>query len=879
VTAGVFRVLAKLALPVLLQEKRGAGPLRSGRTQLKKNFKAALAIAGVLLGAAACLGADATLTLHGRIVDEDGLPVSGAQVRLEHVGAPTKPADSAQTTTATGAQTTASGQPSASPQTFEATSDDTGAFTIVNLEPGDYTVRIVKATFFVLSGQSITLSPDSTEFSFTLNHSEEVHEKIDVNAPPDRIDPENTAETASLNVTEIRDIPVPSSHTLQQSLIAMPQVLRDNLNLLHVAGARTTQAQYLLDGFDIGDPVSGQLDARFSVDAVRTAEVQTAGLGAQYYHPGAAVLSFHTPEGDDKFRFGAVDFIPGINVQNGVRFGNYYPRFSFSGPIKKGKLWYSESLSMQHTLSIINGLPSNADSVDQWSGDSLTRLLWLIAPNHSLHGSFLYNQASSTNSGLSTITPISTTSDVNSHRIFGSVKDQWWIGKTLYELGFAADESYVNSVPKGTAPYILLVNGSEGNYYQALHSTGHRYQGFFDAILTGFEWHGSHTISTGADISSIDLTQSAHRTEIQALRADLTLARLTTFTGPANFYVTDTLAGGFVQDLWTISKHLVAQLGVRADWDRFVQGAIAGPRLALNYLPFADDRTKFTAGWGMCSIPMNLSMIGQTEDQKQVDTLYDLTGKVVTAGPATSQFVQMPNGYQMPYFQIANVGWQQRLKRNTLLGLELLARDEHHGLVYETVPPGQIGATFVLQTSRRDIYRGLTATVRHNWQNGAYLFASYTRSNARTDQALDPFLGSLYFAAQQPASLSWDAPNRILSWGNVPTPFWGLQFNFFYEYRSGYPFSVINQQQFLVGPPNSLRFPVYSNLTVSLEKQFHFTGRLFAVRVAVVNALDRANPDTVVNNIDAIGTTPNFLTFSGGQDRAITARLRFISKK
>jgi len=872
-------VRGKLGLPILLNEKLKADPLPLGRAQLKKNFKAALAVAVVLLGAAGCFGADATLVLQGRIVDEDGLPVSGAQVKLEHVGEPTKPSDVTQIPAAAGEPTTRSGQAVASGQIFAATSDDTGAFTIAALEPGDYTVRIVKATFFVLSGQTITLSADNTEFTFTLNHTEEVHEKVDVTAPPDRIDPSSTSETASLNATEIRDIPVPSSHTLQQSLIAMPQVLRDNLLLLHVAGARTTQAQYLLDGFDIGDPVSGQLDARFSVDAVRTAEIQTAGFGAQYYHPGAAVLSFHTPEGDDKFRFGAVDFIPGISVQNGVQFGNYYPRFSFSGAIKKGKLWYSESLSMQHTLSIINGLPSNANEVQQWSGDSLTRLLWLIAPNHSLHGSFLYNQASSTNSGLSTITPISTTSDVTSHRIFGSVKDQWWIGKTLYELGFAADESYANSVPKGTSPDILLVNGSEGNYYQALHSVGHRYQGFFDAIITGLQWHGAHTISTGADISSVDLSQSAQRTEIQALRTDLTLARLTTFTGPANFYVTDTLAGGFVQDLWTINKHLIAQLGVRADWDRFVQGAIAGPRLALNYLPFADDRTKFTAGWGMYSIPMNLSVIGQTEDQKEVDTLYDLTGKVVTAGPATSQFVQSPNGYQTPYFQIANVGWQQRLKRNTLLGLELLARDEHHGLVYETVPPGQIGATFVLQTSRRDIYRALTATVRHNWENGAYLFASYTRSNARTDQALDPFLGSLYFAAQQPASLSWDAPNRILSWGNVPTPIWGLQFNYFYEYRSGYPFSVINQQQFLVGPPNSLRFPVYSNLTVSLEKQFHFTGRLFAVRVAVVNVLDRSNPDTVVNNIDAIGTTPNFLTFSGGQDRAITARLRFISKK
>jgi Carboxypeptidase regulatory-like domain len=851
-----------VALAILLKNWKQVH--HQGWTRLRKRLNSALAVVALLLRAAVCHGADPTFTLHGRVIDEDGLPVGGAQVRLEYVGPPSSGGSPTETTAG---------------QSFSASSDDTGAFTIANLSAGQFAVRIEKASFFVLTGQKIELSQDTTEFTFTLNYIEEVREKVDVSSATDRIDPTSTAETATLNSTEIRDIPVPSSHTLQQSLIAMPQVLHDNLNLLHIAGARTTQAQYLLDGFEIGDPISGQLDARFSVDAVRTAEVQTAGFGSEYYHPAAAILSFHTPEGDDRFRFGAVDFIPGISIQNGVQLGNFYPRFSFSGPIEKGKLWYSESLSVQHTLSIVNGLPSNADTVQQWSGDSLTRLLWLIAPNHSLHGSFLYNQTSVTNAGLSTITPESTTSDFSSHRIFGSLKDQLWVGKTLYEFGLAADESYANSVPQGSAPYILLVNGSEGNYYQRLHSTGHRYQGFFDAIITGFQWHGSHTISVGANLSSVDVGQSATRTEIQALRADLTLARFTTFTGPANFHVSDALAGGFVQDLWTINPHLVAQVGVRGDWDRFVQGAIAGPRLALNYLPFADNRTKFSVGWGMYSIPLNLSVIGQTKDQKEVDTLYDVTGKVPTSGPATSEFVLSGKGYQVPYFQIANIGWQQRLWKGTLMGLELLARDEHHGLVYETVPPGQIGALFVLETSRRDRYRAMTVTARHSWENGAYLFGSYTRSTASTDQALDPFLGLLYFAPQQPAALSWDAPNRILSWGNVPTPLWGLQFNFFYEYRSGYPFSVINQQQFLVGPPNALHFPVYSNLTVSLEKKFHFTGRLFAVRVAVVNILNRTNPDTVVNNIDAIGTTPNFLTFSGGQDRAITARLRFISKK
>jgi len=829
----------------------------------------------LLLSAVACRGADPTFILHGRIIDEDGLPVGGAQVKLEYVGAPTVPSAESQ------APATAGGQapPAIAARTFSATSDDTGAFAIGNLEAGEYAVRIERAGFFVLTGQNIQLSQESTEFSFTLNHVEEMHERVEVTAPPDRIDPAQTAETASLNSTEIRDIPVPSSHTLQQSLIAMPQVVKDNLNLLHIAGARSTQAQYLLDGFEIGDPVSGLLDARFSVDAVRTVEVQTGGFGVQYAHPAAAVLGFDTPEGDDSFRFGAVDFIPGISIQQGVQFGNFYPRFSLSGPIAKGKSWFAESVSMQHTLNIIEGLPKDADEVQQWSGDSLTRLLWLIAPNHSLHGSFLYDQGSIANLGLSSITPQSTASNLDSHRIFGSVKDQLWIGKTLYEGGFAADESYANSTPQGTEPYILLVNGAEGNYYQRLHSTGHRYQGFFSATVTGFQWHGAHTISAGANLSSLDLRQSATRTEIQALRADLTLARFTTFTGSANFGVSDTLAGGFVQDLWTINPHLVAQLGIRGDWDRFVNAGMALPQLALNYLAFSDNRTKFTAGWGMYSIPLNLSVIGQTRDQQQVDTLYDLSGKVAISGPATSQFVLSNTGYQMPYFQIANAGWQQLIGKSTLVGLEWLARDEHHGLVYETVTPGQIGSMFVLQTSRRDRYRGLTVTGRHNWENGAYLFGSYTRSTASSDQVLDPYLGSLFFAPQQGAALAWDAPNRILGWGSVPTPIWGLLFGFFYEYRSGYPFNVINQQQFLVGPPNALRFPVYSNLTVSFEKKFHFTGRLFAVRVAVVNILNRSNPDVVVNNIDAIGTTPNFLAFSGGQDRAITARLRFISKK
>jgi hypothetical protein len=347
--------------------------------------------------------------------------------------------------------------------------------------------------------------------------------------------------------------------------------------------------------------------------------------------------------------------------------------------------------------------------------------------------------------------------------------------------------------------------------------------------------------------------------------------------------VANTLAGAFVQDTWTINAHFIATAGVRTDWDRLVQSAMAEPRAALNWMPFAaqgkpsvEKTAKFSIGWGIYDIPLNLSVIGQTADQQQVDTLYDTTGAVM-AGTATSRFVLQAGALRQPYFDITSAGWQQRFGEKTIVSVELLARNQHRGLVFETQTPGQIGNEFLLQSTRRDKYRGATISGRHSFSGGAELFGSYTRSRANSDQVLDPALGALYFAAQQGGPLAWDAPNRFLGWANVPTPVWGVLFSCLLDYRTGYPFSVVNQQQFLIGAADSRRFPDYASLNISLEKKFRFRGYLFAVRGSAINVLGRQNPDVVVNNVDALPT--QFLTFAGGQGRAFTGRLRFIGKK
>jgi hypothetical protein len=807
------------------------------------------ATVALLLAGSFC-AADSAVTLYGRVLDENGQPVAGVQVKLEGLGKPK----------------------------ISALTDDAGYFSVSNLAPGEYSVQMEKVDFFVLRGQTIQVAAGSTEFSFTLNHVQEVREKVDVVADPNRIEPTETPQSATLTSTEFFYIPVPSSHDYRQSLIALPQIVRDNQGVLHVAGARETQAQYLMDGFEVGDAVNGTLTIPLIVDALRTAEIETGRFGAEYAHPGAAILKFETPEGDDHWRFNATDFIPGLRSDQGVRLGNYYPRITFSGPLIAGKLWFLQSFSVDHTLSIERDIRMGNNTSEQWSGDSFSRLLWHVAPNDSLHFTLLYNNESDTSVGLDSLHPQSTTLDEPSDRVFASIKNQLWWNHTLFEVGFAEDRTVRDFDPQGNAPYLLFVNGAQGNFFQRSDQSSRRHQFFADAIRPGSHWHGLHTFSVGTNISLVVLNQSSTRGEIQAFNAANQLVRRTTFMGNAVLDVDNTLAGAFVQDNWTLSSHWVAQIGLRGDWDQFVRQAMVQPRAAVNYLPFADGRGKFSIGWGIYNIPLNLSVLGQTQDQQQVDTLYNNGPNCTPSCTVTTTFTMPVHGLQQSFFDITSAGWQERIWKKTIVSVELLARNGHRELAFQTLNPGQIGGVFLLQSTRRDKYRGATIAARHTFENGAVLFGSYTRSRASTDQALDPLLGALFFAPQQGAPLSWDAPNRALSWGTVPTPFWGIDFAYLFEYRTGYPFSVVSQQQFLIGAPDSKRFPDYASLNISLEKKFRFGKYLFAVRGTVINLTGRQNPTVVVNNIDAVGVTPPFLNFSGGQGRAFTGRLRFLGK-
>src|ERR1700736_2860456 len=501
---------------------------------------------------AAVLSAADAADCGGIIIDENNVPIAAAKISLQ----------------------------SSAGQSYRAETDGAGRFLLRNLPAGDYKVEASKEGFFVLAGQALALRSGSNDVTLTLKHAEELHEQVQVTAAANQIDTQDTAQRETITAREIRDIPVPNSHLLQESLTALPEVVQDNFGGLHIAGARSGETQYLLDGFEIGDPVNNTLSARFNVDATRAAEVQTSRIGAGYAHSGASVLNLETPDGDDKWRFGTTNPIPGIDIQQGVRLGNWYPRFTFSGPIERGKFWFSDAISLQHTFTLVRELPADSNTSTQWAGDNLFRLQYNFTPKHILHGTFLYNRTRDESLGLDPLNPESTTVDLQQQRTYVSLKDQIWLYDTLIELGVAADSERQNFFPQGAAPYVLLVNGTSGNFFERLHEHGSRIQGLFNVIAASRPWHGTHQVSLGANIAGLELRQMTRRGEIQALRADGTLVRQTTFAGPARPQATNTQAGGYVQDNWSPVKRLVLQAGLRTDWDRFTQSAMLEPRLS-----------------------------------------------------------------------------------------------------------------------------------------------------------------------------------------------------------------------------------------------------------------------------------------------------------
>ena len=811
-----------------------------------------------------CLSASlqAQVTLAGRIVDETGGGIEGARVEF---------------------------RPAAGGNLVPASSDLAGNFHATLPTAGEYAIRAERQGFYVYQGNQ-TFESGSHQLTVALNHVQEFSEKVDVAASAPPIDPQQPADHKELVNAEIQAIPMPASQDYRNALTLMNGVVLDNNGIPHFNGGAAGQTNYTLDGFNMSDPVNGGLATRMNVDSIQSTDLESSRYSAESGRGAAGVLDVKTKMGDDRLRFGATNFFPSVATDGGIHINKFTPRLELSGPIVKGKVWFYNGLDVFFHDDSINGLPRGQNRVRGTDFTDLNRIQADLTPANIVTASFLYNLSDNNHSGLSILNPVETTRSQRRTLYMSTIRDQHYFGHgALFEIAFADSRSELRDLPQGNQIFEITPLGDQGNYFVALARHSYRQQWLANLYLPTVHFLGTHQLKVGLDNESEAFHQQSMRHPYEVLDDSGDLQRYVTFQG-SPFQDRKNFEGAqYIEDHWNLREGLALEVGLRAEWNEIVRALEIAPRAAISWVPRFLHDTKIAAGWGIYYDAINLNIVAQQQDQVSLSTFY-LPGGVVQ-GPVQTQFQVYDQMLRVPYYQNASLTVEHKLPGQYYLRAGYTRREGDRGLIfYPTIPVTQSnfyqGVNYLLTNSRHQRYDALDLSLRHTFAGKYEWFAGYTRSAARSNAAINYSLENPIFGPQGPGPEPWDTPNRFHTWGWAPLPNGFLpnalkfitrntSIAYLVEYRTGFPFSVVNQQSFMVGAPDSMRFPGYFDINLSLERRFTAIHYLWAWRFGFNNITNNGNPN-VVNNV--IGS-PEYLTYTRGQARAFNVRLRFLGHR
>jgi len=809
----------------------------------------------------ACGLLPAQTAINGRVIDENGGGVAGARVELR----------------------TNSGVASV------ASTDAAGNFRASLPAPGEYTVRVERLGFFVFTGQRQPFEEGVNPLTIRMNHLQEFADKVDVVYSPPAIDPQQTSERKELANAEIESVPYPAPQDYRNALPLLNGVVQDNAGRVHFNGGDGNQANYTLDGFNIADPVTGRLETRLNIDAIQSMDLENSRYAAYNGRGSAGVLDLKTKMGDDRFRFGGTNFIPSFASESGLYLNKWTPRLEFSGPLAKGRAWFHNGFDAFYNVDTVHGLPPGQNRTSGLTTSDLTRVQFNVTPGNILTASFLYNLGYTRRFGLNQLNPAETTTNPRQALFMSTLRDQHYFGGALLDVGFADTRGLLRSDPQGPMLYEITPYGNRGNFFSGVDRHFYRQQAIANLFPPVVHWGGAHHLKFGIDVERESFHQQVRRHDYLVLRDDQSLARYVTFVGTPFQERKNLETAQYIQDHWSPREGLTLEAGLRTEWNEVVRDLEIGPRFAVAWSPRRLADTKFSAGWGIYHDAISLATIARQQDQDSLSTFY-LPGGIVH-GPVITTFLVNDRLLRTPSYQSASLTVERKLPFEFFGKASYTRRTGGRGLVFDTLTPQSgvafyDGAVFQLRNHRRDRYDAFDIAVRRTFAGQFEWFLGYTRSSTRSSAAIDYSLENPIFAAQMPGPFAWDAPNRVHMWGWAPLPQRvlprGLRFLFhettaayLVEYRTGFPFNIVDEEGFLVGRPGAMRYPDYFNVNLHLERRFRFMHYLWAWRFGYNNLTGNLNPN-VVNNVMG---SPKFLTYGRGQARAFSVRLRLLGRK
>ncbi len=758
--------------------------------------------------------------------------------------------------------------------------DYAGHCSLIPQQDAPYRLRVEKPGFYQTIEGDLDMRINSVRI--VLNHEQIVKEQVNVTDSVPGIDIEQISDKSTMNTPEIVNVPYLTSRDIRNLLPFYPGIVQDLTGQVHVAGSETWGTLDLLDGLDMRSPLNGVLSMRVSADAVRSIDAETTRYPVQFGRTTGGVLAFYTGMGDNKFRFNATNFIPSYRDLNGIRFDKFVPRVTFSGPLVKDRAWFYDGVELEYDNIYISELPANANTDELVRGSNLVKFQVNLASTNILTAGLLSNDYHSPYDGISSITPQQSTTKRNTIAWLPYLRDEWSFGHSaLLDVAAGVVRIRDGYEPHGDTPYQITPELPSGSYFENLTGTSQRAEGTAGLYLPPLHWAGRHDLKLGLDLDHIGYGENASRAPVSYLREDGTLLRQSVFPATMTFTIHNAELGAYAQDRWLMLPGLLVEPGLRFDWDEIIRRPLVAPRIAATYSPLkASGATKLSAGIGLYYEHTQLEYLTRALAGIRYDTNYANDGVTPLGPPQETDFTANYSSLQEARAINWSLSVEQKLPYSIFASANFIQKRISDEFVYANQSgSAALSGNYLLTNGRQDHYNSVELDARRLFANGYSLFISYTHSSARTNAAIDhnPTLSLL--GPQQSGPLAWDTPNRVISRGWLPLLLPKLKHNWDFVYaldwRTGFPFTSINDNQQVVGSTGSQRYPNYLSINPGLEWRFHFRGAYFGLRGVLENATGSENPFEVINDVDS----PEYGTFSEFQGRALTARIRLIGSK
>jgi outer membrane receptor protein involved in Fe transport len=175
-----------------------------------------------------------------------------------------------------------------------ALTDDQGHYHIVNLPPGNYSVKAFTIGYQAVTQVDVRCNPDLTaRVNFRLRPAPIETEGVMVTAQRPIVDKDRTSTLRIISSSDFEQMPWDN---LRQAVAVQSGVVRMGEDL-HVRGGRSDEVDYLIDGISVRDATEGHTGLLVNTNALSELSLLTGVYNAEYGQAMSGVISASIKEG------------------------------------------------------------------------------------------------------------------------------------------------------------------------------------------------------------------------------------------------------------------------------------------------------------------------------------------------------------------------------------------------------------------------------------------------------------------------------------------------------------------------------------------------------------------------------------------------------